>query len=108
MTEKPTPTKGVPITLDRQRHLRFPLGTLRNMDESSDVVSVLYLGLKHEDPELTEEQVGGLVDLEMMPTLVEPLRQATGGLINLKVMFGLNGSGPEGGTEGNERGPEAG
>lgn len=96
----PAPSKGVPVTLDRVRHLRYPLGVLRGITVDTDLAEVLYLGLKHEDDELTAEQVGEMIDLEMMPSLADPLRKATGGLVNVRVMFSLNGDGPEDEAEG--------
>jgi hypothetical protein len=100
----PSPTKGVPVELDRTRHLRFPLGVLRGIEADTQLATVMYLGLKHEDPELTVEQVGEMIDLEMMPGLVEPLKIATGGLVDAGVLFGFantNGAQAEGGAEGN-------
>lgn len=107
------PTKGVPVQLDRVRHLRFPLGVLRNIEADTDLATVLHLGLKHEDEELTAEDVGEMIDLEMMPDLVEPIRKATGGLVNVGLLFGhANGNGAhapeEGGAEGNGTGTPAG
>ena len=104
----PSPTKGVPVNLDRLRHLRYPLGVLRDI-ETTDLATVLWLGLKHEDAELTVEQVGEMYDLSMMPDLVEPLRKATGGLVKAGVLFDRsmsNGDRPpeEGGAEGNAPG----
>lgn len=97
----PSPTKGVAVELDKERHLRYPLGTLREVSADADLVTVLYLGLKHEDGDLTPEQVGEMIDLEMLPELAEPLRKATGNLIDIDRMFYRNGVEPEGGAEGN-------
>lgn len=83
-----SPTRGVPVQMDRERHIRFPLAVLRDFDEDADLGTVLYLGLKHEDPDLTPEQVGEIVDLEMLPELGEPLRKASGGLIQLDKYLG--------------------
>lgn len=104
----PSPTKGVPVELDRKRHLRYPLGSLRQMSDGDvDLVAMLHLGLKHEDEELSVEQVGEMIDLEDLPKLAEPMRKATGGLVDIDKLFGLNGAGPEGGAEGNAPGPTA-
>ena len=97
----PSASKGVPVELDKKRHLRFPLGVLRDFDEGVDLVQALYLGLKHEDEELTPEKVGEIVDLETLPKLAEPLRKATGNLVDIDVIFARNGVEPEGGAEGN-------
>lgn len=103
----PSPSKGVPVTLDRVRHLRYPLGVLRGITVDTDLAEVLYLGLKHEDEELTAEQVGEMIDLEMMPSLADPLKRATGGLVNVKLMFSLNGAEPEDGAQGKTPTPDA-
>lgn len=76
-------SRGVKITLDRERRLRYPLGVLNDLQGDADLAKILYAGLKHEDPELTVEKVGELVDLEMLPELAEPLKKATGGMIDL-------------------------
>lgn len=83
------PTRGIPIELDRKRHLRFPLGVLKDIaDTDADVLTMIWLGLKHEDPELTIEQVGEIVDLEMLPTLTDALKKASGGMLDLTGMVG--------------------
>lgn len=99
----PKPTRGVAVELDRKRYLRFPLAALRQIDENTDLVTILYLGLRHEDEDLTEDDVGEIIDLEMLKDLTEPLRKATAGLINVDALFGIeNGDAPEeGGAEGN-------
>lgn len=95
--KKPAPTRGVPVDLDRTRHLRYPLGVLHGIEEFGlkDLPKMLYLGLKHEDEEITEEALGEMVDLEMLPDLAEPLRKATAGLFDITVLFNRNGSAPE-------------
>lgn len=98
--QKPAPTRGVPVELDRTRRLRYPLGVLHGYTGEGDVgtalADLLHRGLKHEDPDLTVEEVGEIVDLEMIPNLIEPLRKATGGLANVEALFGLNGDKPAG------------
>jgi hypothetical protein len=103
----PSPTKGVPVELDRTRRLRYPLGVLHGITNDTPLDKVLWLGLKHEDAELTVEQVGDMIDLEMMPALAEPLRKATGGLVKVNILFSMNGVEPEGGAEGNAPKPGA-
>lgn len=94
------PTKGVEIKLDKPRHLRYPLGVLREMDEQADLAKVIWLGLKHEDSELTEEAVGEMVDMAMLPELADPIKKATGGMIALDRMLGIqNGTGDDAGNE---------
>jgi hypothetical protein len=84
----PKPTKGVPVELDKTRHLRFPLSALHAIAENPSLEHVLYLGLKHEDDTLTPESVGDLVGLDMLDSLQEPLKKATGGLVDLSAVFG--------------------
>jgi len=93
-TTKFTPTRGVPVTLDRVRHLRFPIGVLRpEMFEGATLSRILWLGLRGDDPDLTEETVNDLIDLETLPSLRDALKKASSGMIDLKklfpVMFGV-------------------
>lgn len=85
-----TPTRGQVVTLDRERRLRFSLAALKHIDEDQSLANVLFQGLRHEDPELTLESVQELVTLDMMGDLHEPLKRATGGLIDLQAMLGLD------------------
>lgn len=98
MSDAPTPTKGTPVRLDRERHFRFPISALRALEGDSSLEQLLFLGLKHEDPELTREQVGEIVSLDMLDQLKEPLKKATGGIIDLDKLFadaGAQSSQPE-------------
>lgn len=90
----PKPTKGVPVELDKVRHFRFPLSVLRSIqgDGDSSLENLLYLGLKHEDPDLTPEAVADMVSLDMLEQLKEPLKKATGGLIDLDALFVVAGN----------------
>lgn len=86
----PAPTRGVPVTLDKVRHLRYTLGTRKRLlqeiggeealnDLTGDKMAILLLyGLKHEDPDLTLEQVEEMVDLENLPVVVEAFAKAMG------------------------------
>lgn len=86
---KPTPTRGVEITLDKKRYLRYPLGVLNSMkDGKTTLGQLLFLGLKRDDPELTLEQVEDMIDLENLKDLFEPVKKATGGIVNLTRVFG--------------------
>lgn len=88
VVEERKPTRGVAVQLDRERHLRFPLATVQDLADGSFAFDrILWLGLRWEDPDLTQEQVAQLVDLEMIPALRGPLKQATGGLIDLDAFF---------------------
>ncbi len=88
--ETPTPTRGVPVQLDKLRHLRFSLRTMREVREEfgkdalasglegDSVAKMLWYGLKHEDPELTPEIIEDIVDLEQLSDVMEAVAQATG------------------------------
>ncbi len=87
---KPTPTRGVEVELDRKRYLRYPLSVLKSLqDEGADksLGQILLLGLKKDDPNLTIEQVEDMIDLENLDKLFDPVKKATGGLINLANVF---------------------
>jgi hypothetical protein len=86
----PTPTRGVPVKLDRERHLRYSMATLRKMREvfkpgeleggvtDDKIVRVLWFGLRDDDPELTEAQIEDMVDMENLDPLMEALNKALG------------------------------
>lgn len=83
----PTPTRGVPVELDRERRLRYSLKTMREMRRAlgeaptvgTDILcKVLWYGLKHEDPTLTEDAIEEMVDLENLPDVVRAVRKASG------------------------------
>lgn len=99
----PKPTKGVEVSLDKKRHLRYPLATLRAITDDADLITILHLGLKWEDENLTEEEVGEIVDLEMLHELADPLKKATGGLVDVNALLGIAADeASEGGAEGND------
>jgi len=91
--DSPTPTRGIPVQLDRERHLRFTLRTLREIREEfgasvlasgfamEAIAKLLWYGLKHEDPDLSVEAVEDLVDMENLTTVIEAVTAATGGRI---------------------------
>lgn len=76
--------------LDKERHLRYTLGTRRRLvaevggeDElakfTGDKVALILLhGLKHEDPELTLAAVEEMVDLRNLEAVAEALAKALG------------------------------
>jgi hypothetical protein len=84
------PTRGVPVGLDRVRHLRYSLATLEDIRaEFGDgaltgeltghkLARVLWYGLRDEDPSLTPESVAALVDLEHLTEVTAALVQALG------------------------------
>ncbi len=86
------PTKGVKVVLDRERYLRYPLSIVSDLDEIGKLGAgalgrILHLGLKRDDPELTQEQVEDMVDLQMLRELVEPIKEATGGLVDMQKLY---------------------
>lgn len=91
------PAKVVTINLDKERHLRFNLNALILVEEltgsklseladQKDGLSLkflralLYAGLKWEDKDLTEEEVGELVDLNNMEEINEKIGESIEGL----------------------------
>jgi hypothetical protein len=64
----------VPVKLDRLRHLKFSFNALADLQDADpliftkDVGSLpvirryLWAGLKHEDPTLTEEEIGDILE----------------------------------------------
>lgn len=108
----PSPTRGVPVTIDRQRHFRYSLATLRKIEEElggldkiegvGNITHVLWLGLKHEDDELTEAQLAELIDAEMLPDVILAMRKAMGGeRLAATVTTGAPEATPAGASEGN-------
>lgn len=87
---------GVPIELDKTRHLLFNLNALceiedkfgsvekgisvlspeKGLPKMKDIRFVLYLALKHEDENLTEEKVGGFIHLKNIDKVIEGLAKA--------------------------------
>jgi len=91
------PTRGTEIQLDKVRFLRYPLSVLKELQkEGSDksLGQILFLGLTKDDPSLTLEQVEDMIDLENLPDLYDPVKKATGGLIDLRKIFEKMGGGP--------------
>lgn len=86
----PTPTRGVVIQLDKERHLRFSLKTMRELREAfgddalekgvgtDAIAQLLWYGLRWEDPGLTVEDVEDLVDLENLEDMMLAVAKATG------------------------------
>ncbi len=82
----------VTIQLDRERHLQFDLNAMATFEEltgkslfkggssgdmtAKDCRALLYAGLKHEDKDLTLEQVGAMITLDNMPDIAEVLAKA--------------------------------
>jgi hypothetical protein len=82
------------ITLDKERTIKFDLNTLIDVEDSLGyslsemgekkisirvMRTLLTAGLKHEDPEITEQYVGSLITMENMQEVQEALGVAMGG-----------------------------
>lgn len=86
--------KGTKITLDKERYLRYSLNSMRKLDKEhglnidtladnfdlEKVQVLLHTGLVSDDPELTFEDVGEIVDMNNIEYVVEKLTEALGGL----------------------------
>lgn len=86
--------KGTLIKLDRERYLKFTLNSVRMLEKEYNVSldkidedfsmekiqMLLHVGLLKDDPDLTFEETGELVDMSNMKTVVESLTKALGGL----------------------------
>ena len=83
----------VPVQLDKERHLRLTLNSMIEFEELTgksimqgfteismkEMRTLLWLGLKWEDAELTEEMLGDLVDLSNVTEVAGAIRQALPG-----------------------------
>ncbi len=83
----PTPSRGVPVELDKTRFLRYSLKTHNQIrKEFGDdtnitgerLAKLLWYGLVGDDPNLTVEDVEELVDLEHLDAIVEAVSKAMG------------------------------
>lgn len=84
--------KSIPIQLDKKRHLKFDLNAFVELEEKfgsigaafealekgsiKGVRTLLWAGLVHEDPELTERDVGALVTVEKLSEVTAMITQA--------------------------------
>lgn len=85
-------SKSVPITLQdgKERHLRFTLNALAELEDRYGSVeeafkkveggtsikalrTVIWAGLIWEDPDITEQDVGNLIDIAYMQEMIEAL-----------------------------------
>lgn len=83
--------KGLPITLadGKERHLRFTVRdakevyALQEQQERrtpiEETLQILLIGLRHDDPSLTEDALLDLVDMADLPMLSRSVREAMGG-----------------------------
>ena len=103
--------KGIPIVLDKERHLRMTLNAMIQFEELTgkeftklklsemtikDMRILLWLCLLWEDPALTEEEVGAMIGLDNMAAvlfqfLIGSLEASSSPLL-LKIHNGLNSS----------------
>lgn len=86
--------KGTLIKLDRNRYLKFNLNSIRILEKEHNIAfdkleeelsiesvqKILYVGLLKDDPDLTFEEVGELVDMSNIKVVVEALAESLGGL----------------------------
>ena len=86
--------KGTLIKLDKDRYLKFNLNSIRILEKEygikfdkleeefsmESVQKILYVGLLKDDPSLTFEEVGELVDMSNIKAVVEALAESLGGL----------------------------
>lgn len=96
--QSPTPTRGIPITLDRVRYLRYTLKTLRLIREEfgekafgdgvsgDSLAKVLWLGFVADDPTLTIDRVEDLIDLERLDEVLAAVKQAMGNKAEVKLV----------------------
>lgn len=86
----PTPSRGVPVTLDRVRYFRYTLKALRAIREEfgdnalkegvsgEKLAKVLWLGLVGDDPSLTPELVEEMIDMEHLDDVTAAMKKAMG------------------------------
>jgi hypothetical protein len=84
--------KKVPITLDKERNISFPLMSLIRLkkefgielkdledeEKAQDIeviLAIIWAGLIHEDKELTIEDVGYMIDITELPEISEKLAE---------------------------------
>lgn len=85
----PNPTKGIPVDLDKERHLRYSLGAMKDIEDKfgsldqvsgvGDTIYVIWRGLVHEDEDLTEDDVAEMVDGENLGDVMDAVARAFGG-----------------------------
>lgn len=75
----------ITVNLDRERELKYNLNALIELDEMEDAEKLtpmrslrrmLWAGLIHEDPDLTEEAVGEMVDMRNFPEIEAAMEKA--------------------------------
>ena len=86
-------SKGIPIELDKPRRLRYDFNALALLEDKfgsldaaleelgkkgtiKGIRTLLHVGLVHEDPALTEHQVGKAITFEDLPRVVQAIGDA--------------------------------
>ena len=85
-------SKGIPVELDKVRHLKYDLNAFAELEERygsveeamkvlqsgtiKGVRTLLWCGFVHEDEKLTERQVGALIGIQDLAMLTEKISQA--------------------------------
>ena len=88
------PEKSIPITLDKKRHVRFGYNQLCQLEDVgipiadlgeimadsgrtfTNIRTLLWVGLLHEDPTLTLEAVGEMIDTSKIGEIGEVINRA--------------------------------
>jgi hypothetical protein len=86
---------AVTIDLDKERHLKYTLNAFAEMEDrygSVDaalevvknnnmraIIFIIWCGLTHEDEDLTEKQVGNMIEIDQLQDIVGKLNEAIGG-----------------------------
>lgn len=106
------------INLDRPRRLRYTTNALANMEEAlkkpigqlvndfssglfgfRDIRAIVWAGLLHESPDLTQSEVGDMIDqAESFPEVVRQVGEALRAAFGEKTGEAKNGAGPAAGS----------
>ena len=88
------PEKSIPITLDKERHVRFGYNQLCKLEDIgipiagldkimsdpgrlfTNIRTLLWVGLAHEDPTLTLDAVGEMIDTSRIGEMGEVINRA--------------------------------
>jgi len=87
----PQPVPLIPITLDKERHLRFDFNAICDFEQTSgrdftalsvervrasDLRILIWAALRWEDPTLTLEKVGGMINPQNMGEIGAQIKKA--------------------------------
>ena len=91
-------SKAIAIELDKQRNLRYTLGSFAYLEEAygdidsafakmekgsiNAIIDIIYAGLMHEDENLTRVQVSNMIDISNMNEIVESIGKAMSNDVN--------------------------